>query len=230
MGFQCLDELFESYSGNLSLAHHSVSKPPFLLTDQLGPIILQGMITLVVVISGLIVLGMLVQCYFQSRIGYRLLSLGLAAILFGITLSGISFAKDMSSDSLEQRGKQLGAELNRTYRTLKDAHKLGMGNGPGVDVSSTVATYITIGTSFEEAEKVLQAAGFHLAPRPPRPINRLSAPEWEKALRFTIMGGLDLDHAFGYRADVVVSLSPDSPGDQGAHVKEISAQIQTTYL
>lgn len=162
------------------------------------------------------------------------------ALLIGLELvacswpwPGMAVEKEevtMSASDVEQRGKQLRAELERTYRDPKDTRKLGKGVGPGIDVSSIVAKYIPIGTSFDEAEQVLQAAGFHMAARPPRPMHREPAPEWEKALRFTMGGGLELDKAFGYRADVGVTLYPDAPGDPGARVKQIISSIQTTYL
>ncbi|MCW5797983.1 MAG: hypothetical protein LZF60_230099 [Nitrospira sp.] len=147
-----------------------------------------------------------------------------------IVLPSLALDASVSAETLEQRGRQLRAALEQKFRTLKEANQLGMGNGPGVDVSPIVAIYIPIGTSFEEAEKVLLAAKFKMGQRPPRPIYRESAPEWEKAMRFTLVGGFVLEQSFGYVASVGIELYPDSAGDPGAHVKEIQARIQTSYL
>ncbi len=170
----------------------------------------------------------------RSILAYIALLTGLALVAYSWPLSGMALEKEnvmMSASDVEQRGKQLRAELEETYRVLKDARKLGASNkAEGIDVSATVAKYIPIGTSFDEAEKVLQAAGFNLAPRPPRPAGRENAPEWEKALRFTMGGGLVLDQTFGYQASVGVTLYPDSPGDPAAHVQEILARLRTSYL
>jgi hypothetical protein len=134
----------------------------------------------------------------------------------------------VDSDTFSQQGKQLRAELERVYRSPKEA---GQSVGRGIDVSSTIAKYIPIGTSFDDAERILKAAGFTMAPRPPRPIDRDPAPEWEKALRFAMVGGLDLDQMFLVsRTSVLVVLFPDSPGYQNSRVKEIHASIKTIYL
>lgn len=158
-----------------------------------------------------------------------LLCLGLVAS--SVWLVSPSLALEFSSspppDKFSQQGKELRAELERVYRDPKgqrDSLKV-------VDVSSIIARYIPIGTSFDDAERILMAAGFTMAPRPPRPIPKEPAPEWEKALRFTMGGGLVLDRTlFASVTEVGVTLSPDLPGDPKAHVKEINASLRTTYL
>jgi hypothetical protein len=141
----------------------------------------------------------------------------------------MEFSKSpLGVDTFSQQGHQLRAELERIYRSPKEA---GQSLGRGIDVSSTVAQYIPIGTSFDDAERILKAAGFTMAPRPPRPIDRDPAPDWQKALRFALAGGLDLDHTFlASRTSVSVVLAPDAPGAQNAHVKAIHASIKTIYL
>jgi hypothetical protein len=158
-----------------------------------------------------------------------LFCLGLIASSAWSLCPGLSFEFSSSPppDAFSQQGKELRAELERVYRDSKNKrHSL-----TGLDVSSTVGQYIPVGTSFDDAERILRAAGFKMAPRPPRPIDRDPAPEWEKTLRFTMMGGLDLDQTFLVsKTTVSVVLVPDSPGNPNAKVKEISASLMTTYL
>jgi len=139
----------------------------------------------------------------------------------------LEFSSSPALDTFSQQGKELRSKLERVYRDPKAKQD----SSKGVDVSSTVARYIPVGTSFDDAERILKAAGFEMAPRPPRPIYRDSAPEWEKALRFSMGGGLVLDRTlFASVTEVFVTLSPDLPGDPKAHVKEIHASLRTTYL
>jgi hypothetical protein len=139
----------------------------------------------------------------------------------------LKFSSSPPLDKFSQQGTELRAELERVYRDPKGKRD----SLRGVDVSSTIARYIPIGTSFEDAERILIAAGFTMASRPPRPLDRDPAPGWEKALRFTMGGGLVLDRTlFTSITEVGVTLSPDLPGDPKAHVKEIHASLRTTYL
>jgi hypothetical protein len=134
----------------------------------------------------------------------------------------------VAPDTFSQQGKQLRADLERVYRSPKET---APSIWRDIDVSSTVAKYIPIGTSFDDADRILKAAGFKMAPRPPRPIERESIVKFPEALRFAISGELDLDQTFLVsRTSVIVILSPDSPGDPNAHVKEIHASIMTAYL
>jgi hypothetical protein len=156
--------------------------------------------------------------------------LGIALVVVSVCFPPPTLALEILSspqlDKFSQQGKELRAELERVYgdpKGKRDSLK-------GVDVSSIIARYIPIGTSFDDAERVLIAAGFTMAPRPPRPIDREPAPEWEKALRFTMSGGLVLDRTLFASVTVGITLSPDIPGDPKAHVKEINASLRTTYL
>lgn len=136
----------------------------------------------------------------------------------------LEFSSSPPPDKFTQQGKELRAELERVYRDPKGK----LDSLKGIDVSSIIARYIPIGTSFDDAERILIAAGFTMAPRP---MDRDPAPEWEKALRFTMGGGLVLDRTLlASVTEVGVILSPDLPGDPKAHVKEIIASLRTTYL
>jgi hypothetical protein len=58
-----------------------------------------------------------------------------------------------------QDGKNLRAEINSIYASMRSAHK------GDADVSALVQKYIPVGTSFDNAEAVLRAAGCVVAPR-----------------------------------------------------------------
>lgn len=130
----------------------------------------------------------------------------------------------MTADELKQQGKQLRAEVEGIYKKLLEEKKLG--GDPRIDVSPTVVKYITIGTSFKDAEVILKAAGFDLAPSPPRPA-RSDNPYYD---RYSIMGGTDLQNwgigVAGFAAD----LTPDNPGAADAKVKEAHGIIYINTL
>ena len=74
--------------------------------------------------------------------------------------------KDMiKSEELEIRGKQLRKAIDETYERLADAKALkSMGNGRNI-ITYVVLKYIPIGTSFDDAEAILRAAGFEVGKR-----------------------------------------------------------------
>jgi len=135
----------------------------------------------------------------------------------------------MASMDVQQRGTQLHADLEQAYRDLSEAKQLGAASLSGIDVSQTVSRSMPVGTPFQDAAKILRAAGFNLAPDPPRPL-REGTQGVEAALRFTIMGQVVLAEEFGYKASVSVTLHPDSPGDPAAHVKEVRALLRTSHI
>jgi hypothetical protein len=76
----------------------------------------------------------------------------------------------MKSKELELRGKQLRKAIDETYKKLADAKALkSMGNGRNI-ITDTVVKYIPIGTSFDDAEAILRAAGFEVGKRDMNPI------------------------------------------------------------
>src|SRR5207249_9735577 len=96
------------------------------------------------------------------------LVLGLAAMLSWFALPSCAIEKEngqMTSNDLEQRGKQLRAEIEAAYKQLKSAKKLRTGI-KGNDITELVLKYVPIGTSFDDAENILRFAGFTVHPRP----------------------------------------------------------------
>lgn len=78
--------------------------------------------------------------------------------------------KMMKSNELEQRGKQLRKAIDEKYKRLADAKALKiMGHGRN-NITDDVIKYIPIGTSFDDAEAILRAAGFEVGKRDMNPI------------------------------------------------------------
>ena len=63
----------------------------------------------------------------------------------------------MKSDELELRGKQLRKAIDEEYKRRDEANELKRGMN---DITAVVIKYISIGTSFDDAEAILRAAGF----------------------------------------------------------------------
>jgi len=140
---------------------------------------------------------------------------------------GLEFSSSPPPDTFSQQGKELRAELERIYRNRKEkVHPLS-----GIDVSSTIAKYVPLGTSLDDAERILKAAGFKTDSRPPHPIQKDSIVKFDEKHRLAWLGTLVLDQTFLVSSTtVIVVLSPDSPGDPKARVKEIQGSLHTTYL
>jgi len=74
-------------------------------------------------------------------------------------------AEMMKLKELELRGEQLRKAIDETYKKLDDIKELkNMGGGYNI-ITDVVVKYIPIGTSFDDAEEILQAAGFKVGKR-----------------------------------------------------------------
>ena len=69
--------------------------------------------------------------------------------------------KIMKSNELEHRGKELRKAIDDAYEKLADAEALRGKN----TITDVVIKYIPIGTSFDDAEAILRAAGFKVEER-----------------------------------------------------------------
>jgi hypothetical protein len=132
--------------------------------------------------------------------------------------SGEAHATDhrLNAEALEERGKQLLTEIEQRYRKLSSAPRL---TGSGDDISDIVIKYIPIGTSFDDAEDVLRAAGFHIDdPRvTPRPDNWLYP--------YDVVASIVPFHQYFFsRTNLYVNLSPKNPGDYHT-VNSVSAGL-----
>lgn len=124
----------------------------------------------------------------------------------------------MSSDSLEQRGKKLRAEVENIFRSLKATNSLKpMGQGRNF-VTQAVIKYIPVGTSFDDAEAILRAAGCDVSPRS---YEKLVGNQFYKS---NVLGTLTLPGNFLSSTKFSISLIPKSPGDYSV-VNEAVAEI-----
>ncbi|KAF0190860.1 MAG: hypothetical protein FD165_2321 [Gammaproteobacteria bacterium] len=128
----------------------------------------------------------------------------------------------MTSDLLEQRGKQLRAAIEQTYKKLSDAKALKpMGAS---DITEVVVQYIPVGTSFDDAESILRNAGFKVDPRPS------ANPTGSRPDRYDVVGSIvPFVQLFLSRVNVYISLSPMTPGDY-SKVSKVSAGMTLSTL
>lgn len=126
------------------------------------------------------------------------------SIVIGCLLLNISNA-DTSPDALEQRGKQLHAAIQLTYKHLKDTRSLK----PINDITEVVNRFIPIGTTFDEAEQILRNSGVRIEPRPSA--NPSNSYPW----KYDVIATIDsFDWTmFPSKVSVSVHLSPIAPGD-----------------
>lgn len=128
----------------------------------------------------------------------------------------------MTTDSLEQRGKQLRAAIDLAFKKLSDARALKpMGAS---DITEVVVQYIPVGTSFDEAEYILRSAGFSVDPRPS------ANPTGNRPDRYDVVGSIvPFVQQLLSRVNVYISLSPRAPGDY-SKVNKVSAGIVLSTL
>ncbi len=65
----------------------------------------------------------------------------------------------MTPEQLKQRGAQLRADIDLTYKQLRASKSLKNTVHDGNDVTAIVLQYIPIGTPFDDAEAIFRAAG-----------------------------------------------------------------------
>jgi hypothetical protein len=119
-----------------------------------------------------------------------------------------------SEDVLRQKGAQLRAQIDATYRQLRASKTLKNTVNDGNDVTAIVLNYIPRGTTFEVAEAILRATGC-----------TIGQPEHGHIFARAHMrdGFLRMKHAFA------VELVPRSPGDFST-VSDIRASIYLEYV
>jgi hypothetical protein len=151
--------------------------------------------------------------------------LGIAALIMGLFLwsyvssyfalrEETALASAPVSSNLEVRGKQLRAAIDQTYRKMSEAHELVGPTGHN-DISFVIIQYIPLGTSFDDAERILKAAGFKIEPRPgPHPPRVVFNSEID-AMRFDEVASIDPYDTSLYVSKTVISvnLTPQAPMD-----------------
>jgi hypothetical protein len=148
----------------------------------------------------------------------------LAVSVFVLTLTGIiqsSAAADssasavaankkeisMTADDVQQRGKQLRAEIEKRYQELLQNNTLKQSN----PINDVVTKYIHPGTSFDDAEQVLRDAGFKVSHKSFQPkSNGLSAT-------------IKLDTPWFVKSEAIIDIASRNQEDN--YVWDVSAAI-----
>ncbi|WP_156545996.1 hypothetical protein [Cupriavidus sp. D384] len=151
---------------------------------------------------------------------HRAIYLFFAAVISLHAYAGDPILKLEADYTLEQRGKLLRTEIDKTYQELDRTHSLRREN----DISSVVLRYIPIGMSFDDAETVLHYAGFTLGPRPnANPTGNLPGKSAVRA----VIG--HYTQKFPSKTDVSVLIFPEEPGNYKKGISKINASIIITY-
>lgn len=141
--------------------------------------------------------------------------------------------KDTSAlKDADARGKALRAKIDQYYASLPETRKPWVYKyfappyvGYSVDISRIVRHYIPAGASFDEAERILMAAGLNVDwPRPPNGVMEPAhIPRHDYQVRASLERGTDPP---GYMR-IYVRLAPRTRGDYGANsaVGEITGAI-----
>jgi hypothetical protein len=127
--------------------------------------------------------------------------------------------KTMHSEQVDQRGKRLRLELEQTYRDWRDTNSLQRGR----DITALVAQFIPEGSSFDEAEAVLRAAGCQVGRR------YLDHRTGELTRKDDVDGTFTLASHFPNTTRFIVVLTPPAPGDY-TKVARIRASITVATL
>jgi hypothetical protein len=134
--------------------------------------------------------------------------------------------KKMSPGDLEKRGIELRAALEKTFDKML---RSGKALNRETDISEAVVPYVSAGMTFEEAERILKAAGFSVSPHPDaaREAKNPNRPMGWEAVYAEIPD-------FSWRVvlgnvSVNVSLYPEAPGNY-TNVKAVHAVIFITTL
>jgi hypothetical protein len=122
---------------------------------------------------------------------------------------------------LDARGRQLGRDIHQLYSTLKRTNTLRI--IPHInDICDFIARYVPEGTSFDDAERILRAAGLTVYPRP-----GLDAPG-KREDRFDVIATMALPGSMISSVELMVAMRPKSPDDYST-VSKIWATISVLF-
>jgi hypothetical protein len=121
----------------------------------------------------------------------------------------------VTADELKQRGEQLRAEIDETYKRLRASNSVKTSLRGGNDVSAIVLKYIPTCTSLEDARAILRAAGYMVGP----------SQQGHMVSRTSLRGGLF--EFYGYQLSVDITPQPTA---DFSTVSEISAIIFARYV
>jgi len=160
----------------------------------------------------------------------------LVGLILGVAvLSGPAYGEDIqkeksvvTNESLEQRGKQLRTAIEQEYQRLEDSK--AMTPKSGGNISELVLKYIPVGTSFDDAERILRGAGFDVGARvgPNTPVKspfRVPNPKYFLTAQIIGLHG----SPFTLRTvSVVIYLWPKDP-NYYVNVNEVGGSIYLSY-
>lgn len=127
---------------------------------------------------------------------------------------------------LEVLGKRFRIEIDKAYQKVPKSGSIEAIDKAG-DITWLTVRYIPLGSSFDDAEVILRAAGFAVGarPGPNQPGNR---PH-----RYDVVARIEqycCTSSLFSRTDVFVLLSPKAPGDFQDGVSAVFASFTTSYL
>lgn len=128
----------------------------------------------------------------------------------------------IESVAVEERAKRMRAAIEQRLATLEKTNSIKI--FPFVNhTEDLVREYIPEGTSFEDAEAILRAAGFAVSPRPSHdvPGTRMD--------RYDVFGSVLLRQQMIEKVECLISMSPKAPGDYSV-VDQISSVITAICL
>ena len=127
----------------------------------------------------------------------------------------------MTSGNPHQIGLALKADIERTYDRLVDEGAVQKGDD-GIDITSIVAAYIPVGSSFDTAENILKEAGFHVGSRP--------GPNRNSFGDYSVIASLSpFRTSLVSKVDVYIFLYPQSPTDYN-EIAKVDAAIMVSIL
>ena len=141
--------------------------------------------------------------------------LSLSAIALALFLTT---ANAVEADQLKSQGQKLRTEIDETYKNLKAKNALKT-SPQGSDISAILLKYISVGSTFDNAEAILKAAGFKIDARPG------PHPPGNRPDKNDVGARIDpYETAFMQKVSVWVSLAPKTPGDYSS-IAKISGAI-----
>lgn len=162
--------------------------------------------------------------------GYRRISLVflIAAFIWVplICMAQGNEKNQMNMSDLEQRGKELRAEIDQEFQKLKGSNKFEFRN----DIVPLFEKYMPVGTSFDEAAVILRSAGFNIDPLPPYPVPEDPPPGYSNESRFMMSGDITLESNFYSKSEAIIVVRPESPGAVHNTIKELYGYILHTSL
>ncbi len=128
--------------------------------------------------------------------------------------------------ALDKRGRQLRVAIDEAYQLYKKERDSGVKPKDNFgDISDLILRFIPIGSTFDDAERILRAAGCYVGPRG---ATTLYGTDYKG--RFDVQAGIShIEKMFFGRADLFIHLTPPKEGDYRVIVR-VWASFATSTL